>query len=378
MHRILHVVGVRWWSAIAAYAVDLADAQRRAGHRVSLAALDGAPAVREARARGLEVTHTFGPDAWEQNHLRRRLAASVREKGVEVLHVHTGVGHLATELARRGHPAALVRTRGEIRAPRATPWNRWLYGRADAITLSASSLRDGIGTLGLAPRDLPVVLGAVDTERFAPGALPGREAVRRRLGLDPAAFVVGIAGRLSPVKGHVHAIRALAHPDAATVHLLVSGEEAQVRRADLAREAQAFGVSGRVHLVDRVRDVREIFAAIDVGLVASVGSEAICRVAAEMMACAMPVIASRISVLPDMITNGTNGVLVPPGDPQALALAMSSLAGSAETRMRLGRSAREAACRELSGDAVASRYDAIYRSAIASRRSARTGEARER
>lgn len=369
MHEILHVVGVRWWSAIAAYAVNLAEAQLRAGDRVGLAALSGSPAAEEARRRGLSVPIAFGADAWDQARLRRELVAFLRTTPTEVLHVHTGAGHLTSELARRKTGTALVRTRGDVRAPRRTPWNRWLYGRADAVVVSGTFLLEPLRAFEIRPDRLDVVLGGVDPVRFAPEQLPDRTHARRRLGLPGDAVGVGIAGRLSPVKGHAHAIDALG-ACSPSVHLVISGEESQITRSMLAERARERGVMGRVHLLDRVDDVREIFAAIDIGLVASTGSEAICRVAGEMMASGLPVVASRVSVLPDMIRDGVDGVLVPPGDPAALAEALETLGADPECRARLGRAAREAASTRLSLETQARRYGEIYDAVLAGRRRA--------
>jgi glycosyltransferase involved in cell wall biosynthesis len=368
MHGILHVIGVRWWSAIAAYAVNLAGAQARAGNRVRVAALSGSPAEEESRRRGLRVPITFGPNAWDQARLRRALVAALADERADVVHVHTGVGHLAAELARRGIDAALVRTRGDVRAPRRTPWNRWLYARADAVALSGSFLLPTLAPFDIDRSRLSVVIGGVDPDRFSPGGLPDRTAAREAHDLPARAFVVGIAGRLSPVKGHAYAIDALAEvPD--DVYLLISGEESQITRAMLLERATARGVRARVRLTGRMSDVREIFAALDVGLVASTGSEAICRVAGEMMASGLPVIASRVSVLPDMIQDGEDGVLVPPGDASAIASAIGRLHEDGDRRARIGAAARSTARGRLSLATQAERYREIYERAIARRRS---------
>ena len=73
MSKIIHIVGVRWWSALAAYAVNLAEAQEEQGHNVWLAAERGSPAEREARRRGLQALYSFSGGLGGMWQLTRRL-----------------------------------------------------------------------------------------------------------------------------------------------------------------------------------------------------------------------------------------------------------------------------------------------------------------
>lgn len=370
MSRVLHVVGIRWWSAIAAYALDLATAQTRRGREVSLALTLDSPAVDRARERGLAVIARFGPGVAAQaalaGALRRRVAAGV----VDVVHVHTGEGHLAAELARWGRrDVALVRTRGDIRPPRGTPWNRRLHRSVDAAVSSAGFLLDGWDRVRVPDGRRHVVHLGVDLEHFAPDRLPDRDAARHALELPDDAMVVGVVARLSPVKGHETVLRALAAlgDDGPPVHLLISGESAQLTPDDLRATATELGVADRVRFAERVDDVREVFAAIDVGVVASLGSEAICRVGGEMMAAGVPVVASRVSVLPEMVDDRG---LVDPGDAAGLAAVLDRLRADPDERERL-RARGLAWARRSSLQTMVDAYDAIYADARVLRRRGR-------
>jgi len=362
------MVGIRWWSAIAAYALDLATAQTRRGREVSLALTLDSPAVDRARERGLAVIARFGPGVAAQaalvGALRRRVAAGV----VDVLHVHTGEGHLAAELARWGRrDVALVRTRGDIRPPKGTPWNRRLHRSVDAAVSSAAFLLDGWDRVRVPDGRRHVVHLGVDLERFAPDRLPDRIPSRRALGLPDEALVAGIVARLSPVKGHESVLRALAAlpPEGPPVHLLLAGEPAQLGVDDLRALARELGIADRVTFAGRVDDVREVLAALDVGVVASLGSEAICRVGGEMMAAGIPLVASRVSVLPEMV--GEEGCLVDPGDAPALAAVLDRLRRDPDELDRL-RAHGLRRSRETSLEAMVDAYDAIYDEARVLRR----------
>jgi glycosyltransferase involved in cell wall biosynthesis len=261
-----------------------------------------------------------------------------------------------------------VRTRGEHRRPRLSRTNRWLHRAADALVVPGAFLRDGLDESPLDGK-LRVLPGCVDTSHFRPDGLSDRTEARRRFGLPVDAFVIGVVARLSPVKGHGHVLAALASLGGETppVHALFAGEEAQVRRADLVAAAESLGVRDRLHFVGREADVRLIFSALDVGVVASTGSEVICRVAAEMMACGLPVIGSRVGVIPEMIVDGESGLLVEHSDPKALAAAVRRIHGVTTASRSMGAAARRRAVEEYSFTAVAGLCDRIYESAMATR-----------
>jgi glycosyltransferase involved in cell wall biosynthesis len=335
---------------------------------VALAVELDSPAWEHATRWDLPVVARFSPGAAAQaallGALRRRVQAGV----VDVLHVHTGVGHLTAELARWGREdVALVRTRGDIRPPRGTPWNRRLHRSVDAAVSSSRVLLSGWDRVRVPVHRRHVVPLGIDLDRFSPHTLPDRDLARRELGLPTEALVVGIVARLSPVKGHDVLLRAVAglDPDGPPVEVLVAGEPAQLTSKELRTRAVELGVGDRVTFVGRVDDVRGLLAAIDVGVVASLGSEAICRVGGEMMAVGVPLVASAVSVLPEMV--GEGGCLVPPGDVGALTDALDRLRRDPVERDRLTRHGLERA-QALSLDVMADAYDEVYARARAERR----------
>ena len=153
--------------------------------------------------------------------------------------------------------------------------------------------------------------------------------VRRALGIDPDAFLAGTAGRLAPVKGHEHFVRAAARIVRARrdARFLVVGS------GPLERELRALARSLDVDraclfvdpAVDRRAGVYDLMAALDVFVLPSL-SEGTPMALLEAMALGTPVVASAVGGVPEVITDRATGILVAPRDDQALAAACLELA----------------------------------------------------
>ena len=153
--------------------------------------------------------------------------------------------------------------------------------------------------------------------------LADREALRHRLGL-PGGFLFGVFSRLSPWKGQHVAIEALAHLSSASCLIVgdaLFGEQAYA--ASLHALASRLGVAQRVHFLGYREDIPLLMGAVDVLVHPSVDPEPFGMTLIEAMLCGTPVIASNTGAAPEILDNGAAGCLVPPGNPQALAEALS-------------------------------------------------------
>lgn len=144
--------------------------------------------------------------------------------------------------------------------------------------------------------------------------------VRAELGLDPAAPLVAVFGRLAPWKGQQLAIRALHHLRG--VHLMLVGDalfgEADYK-LELQRLAQDPAVTGRVHFMGFRRDVFPLMQSANIVLHASIAPEPFGRVIVEAMLSRRPIIAARAGGAAEIVTHGVDGWLFTPGDEVALA-----------------------------------------------------------
>lgn len=214
--------------------------------------------------------------------------------------------------------------------------------------------------LGYAPRRWAIIPNGFDVERFAPDA-DARAALRDRLGLPRDGRVVGLLGRLHPMKDHATFLRAAARVVASDaghgVHIIAAGRDVATDPA-IAELVHELGLDGRVTLEGETPEPERLLAALDVAVLSSYG-EAFPNVVGEAMACGTPVVATDVGDAALVV--GETGVIVPARDPEALASGIISvLELPADARERLGEGARARIMSDFSMDAAAARYLTLY------------------
>jgi glycosyltransferase involved in cell wall biosynthesis len=214
---------------------------------------------------------------------------------------------------------------------------RLLMKGTSRVVASAESVRDFyVRQVHADPGKVDVIYNAVD---FAQ-AQPTRSSadIRRECGVPADAFVAGVIARLTEQKGHRFLFDAIAGtPALANVHLmLVGGGDL---RATLVRQVQDLGLSDRVHFLGPRRDLGDLLAAMDVFVMPSLW-EGLPLSLVLAMGAGLPVVATAVAGIPEVVENGRTGLLVPPGDRAALGAALATLVADVPARERLGRDAR--------------------------------------
>jgi glycosyltransferase involved in cell wall biosynthesis len=210
---------------------------------------------------------------------------------------------------------------------------RRMMSWADRIVAVSEAIRTQF--VALAPdaqQKMTVIYNGVDTERFAPRR--ASQETRRALGLAQDARVVGAVSRLSPEKGiefFIAAANALAR-DAIDVRFLIVGDGPE--RARLEKIA-----NGAVIFLGQRDEIPELLHAMDVFVLPSL-AEGFGMAAAEAMACGLPVIASDVGGLREIVAPNETGILVPPREANALANAILELLHDENKRRAFGERGR--------------------------------------
>lgn len=256
---------------------------------------------------------------------------------------------------RQGDLEAGVNKRSTLLAARASHrLARWLPDRIVCGSHAAERLHRG---LGYPAEKLVVIPNGFDLPRLAGEE---RESLRRELGIDLGAILIGRVARVHPYKDHRTFLAAAAIvrrrlPDA---RFVLCGAGADWSNPSLVAWVREFGLEERVHLLGERPDVPRIHAALDVACSSSLG-EGFPNVVGEAMAAGVPVVATDAGDSAYLV--GATGRIVPPGDPDALAAALVEVAGSPpEERRRLGTAARLRIETEFSLERMASAYCGLY------------------
>lgn len=367
MTRPLHIVHAveknRLTTGSVAQAMDAACGLAQRGHRVTVVArpggdLEAACAAAGARFLPLALRHRL--DVASVLRLRRLL----RSERVDLVHAHKGVAHwlglvAAVGLGRR--PVVVV-NRG-VTFP-LDLFNRWKYRhpRVAAVICVAEAVRRVVlASTGLPPDRATVVYAGTDTERFDPGRVDAART-RRELGLELDGLVIGTVS-VRDWKGWRELLEAFArviqhHPRA---RVMVVGCEPAGLRERVEAAASALGIGGRLRVTGFRCDMPEVLAACDVVADASWAGTGITGTVREAMAMARPVVATDCGGNRELVTDGEVGLLVPPRDVAALAMALDRLLADGQLRTRFGIAGRRRVVELFSLDRRLDALERLYR-----------------
>jgi glycosyltransferase involved in cell wall biosynthesis len=328
-----------------------------AGHRQAVAG--------DARGRLLPAAEALGAAGRAlgvRNHLDvlagRRLASLLARERYDIVHFHTARAHALAAFLGRSTPTRRVVTRRMDYPLRGGWYARWLYNRAvDAVVAISEGVRAVLVSGGVDPGRVRVIRSGVEVDDFIVDE-PARSAARAAFGIGAGELVLAAVAALEERKGHAVLFDAVARLGELPLRVLCAGEGAA--RATLAARVSALGLDRRVTFLGTLADVRPVLAAADLVVMPSL-YEGLGVAALEGMAAGRPVVASRVGGLPEAIGDDVGGVLVPPGDPAALARAIARLARDPDLARRLGAGGRARVGAEFSMARMAAATAAVYR-----------------
>ena len=292
-----------------------------------------------------------------------RFRKLLREERPDLVHLHSRrgadtLGAVTTKVARI--PTVLSR---RVDNPE-TVWSLGAkYRLFDAvITISEAIGRVLVGQ-GVPEEKVHCVHSALDPAPFAPPCQG--EAFRQEFGLAVEDRVVAMAAQFIRRKGHdtlLEAIPAIlaAHP---STRFLLFGQGPL--REEVARKVRAQGLEGSVSLPGFRGDLPHILPCLDL-LVHPATMEGLGIILLQASAAGIPIVASAVGGIPEAVADGENGLLVPPGDPPALAGAVNSLLSDRDRARRMGEEGRRRVRDHFSVDGMVEGNLAVYRSLLGS------------
>jgi len=307
-------------------------------------------------AAGVPVTALRRAGWWDVAVLWR-LYRHLRRARPDVLHSFLFLANLAAVMAGRfaGVPRVVVSLRCSYEAMLGRFWRRvarWSHWRADRVIVNSGATRREEVAAGFPPERLDHVPNGV---RLAADPAPERRA----LALPEGPLVLSV-GQLEAVKGQRYLIEAwpavrAAVPNA-TLLLLGNGS----LRAELEEWTRRTGVAASVHFLGFRELTLPYLLACDL-LVQPSLTEGMPNSVLEAMAARRPVVATRTGGLPELVSDGETGILVPPADPQALAGAIVALLADSERRATMGEAAARRVREQFSVERMVTLTEDAYR-----------------
>lgn len=199
------------------------------------------------------------------------------------------------------------------------------------FTCVSRNLADVFAALGVPPHRMMTIYNGVDIERYKPASVRGEVCPVIR---------IGAVGRLVVEKDYPTLLAALAILKAENLRFFAEIAGDGPLAADLKERAHALGLRDVLVFRGSCENVPSFLRELDIYVLSS-RHEGMPIAVLEAMATALPVVATRITAIPEIIEDGRTGVLVPPGDPEAMAVAIRELASDTVRRRALGEAARE-------------------------------------
>jgi L-malate glycosyltransferase len=306
--------------------------------------------------------------------LLEALVETCKDLSIDIIHAHLTENTLLAILAARraGVPRVCATVHNVIFSPIKGKYNflGWLrrtaierlFSRTDRIIAVSDQVAHAVRQSTRVPKEQIVTIpNGVEPNEFRYDG--NRWSLRRALGFSTERLIAITVGRLNRQKGYPHLLEALASmPVLNRPLMLIVGDGPD--RPELELRVSAMGLGRDVQFLGHRRDVPALLAAADVFVLSSLW-EGLPLALLEAMAAGLPSVVTAVGGNPDVVEDGTSGLLVPAGDGKAFSNALSRLLENSSQRERMGRAARERFDRCFSLRRFVEAHEALYEEMLA-------------
>lgn len=288
------------------------------------------PLLDELKADDVTVVSLEKRGRWDVLRFVYRLIRCLRDLKPEVLHSYLEVPNIIGALIKPLLPQTKlvwgIRT-SKLDLSQYDPFTRAtfvlarLFSRfADLIVVNSNQGLANYVAQGFPKRKMVVIPNGIDTANLHPDEESGR-SMRRAWDISTQACLIGLVGRFDPVKDHLSFLRAAAYvvQDVDEVFFVCIGSIPEQKLNQLREFCRELGIDKRVHWVGQYSDMKAVYNALDICVSSSYG-EGFSNALGEAMACGTPCVATDVG--DSALILGDSGIIVPAGNPQALAAGM--------------------------------------------------------
>ena len=362
--RILHTEWSDGWGGQERRILLEARGLIERGHTVMLATRPSCWIAGEAARLGIPV-HTMPMRGKFDFRAALELARLIKRAKIDLLHTHSGIDAWIGAFAGKLAGVPVVRTR-HLYLPLKRRWFNLVHYLTDCVfSLGETMRRMLIDECGFPPERVISIPTGIDFKTFTPTKTAS--AVRAELDIPEAAFLVLKVGVIRGVKRHEVAIRAFARllPELPNAYLVLAGEGPM--RQDMEALVETLGIQERVRFLGHRIDVPDLMNAADVLLLTS-RSEAQSQALTQGIGLGLPVVATNVGGVPEVIIHEKTGLLVAPEDPEATAAALLRIARVPGLAAQLGAAAKAHALANYSLEAMLVRTERAYTALLESKR----------
>ncbi len=341
MINVFHIVSNKHWTGAEQYTYDLVERLRNDPDFYAEVVCRKHPNVLK-QYRRLEIPISILPLKGVTDIDSPVRFARLLRKGKNIIHVHSFKDAFMAVMARRisenRDTRVIVSVHGVYKPKNNYMYNK-LYKSIDGFVFSSQMARDAF--LGKAKKqyaDRAVVIRDSVCDSQLGTAVPD---LRRELGLDSHQALIMYHGKLTPEKGIEALLGALTHVDKTKYHLAIIGEGQPKYKAKIKGFIVAAGMVNNVTLLGFRDNILEYLRQADFGVLPSIQPEALGISNLEYMMAGKAHICSNNGAQPEYVHDGVNGLLVPPGDEQALLTAINQLINDTAGRSRMGTQAQK-------------------------------------
>jgi glycosyltransferase involved in cell wall biosynthesis len=328
-------------------------------YEVRALSLSRGSAVQRVRRLGITVDVI---DQTDDAAATRQLVDYLRHHEIDLVHAHMFRAEvIGTRAALAAGTPVIMATvhSSRVRSAEDRELLARLTPQMDRLIVPSASIEAKVRAEGRTGAQFSVIPNGIDLDRFSLPAGPC--SLRRELGIPRDALLIGVVARLEPEKGHRYLVEAMPAildqaPDAWLAIVGSGSVEAELR--DQVSRLPA-SVRSRITLTGLRDDISALTAELDIAVLPSL-REAQGISILEAMARRRPVVASAVGGVPEVLTDGVDGLLVPPRLPAALADAIGRLAADASLRRRLADAGRATVAARFSIDAMVRQVENVY------------------
>lgn len=292
-----------------------------------------------------------------------RLAWAMKRKKCLLVHFHdahsAAVGSVAASLAKV--PFRIITRRVDFPLKKNYFSRRKYMKNVDAIIAISEGVKKVLVEGGVDPENVEVISSGIDFSSFEEdsSALTSKDYLHREFSFAVDDYLVGIVAHLADHKGHQYLIQAtkILKQQAPKIKTIIVGEGPLSMELD--RQAKELDVEDIIFFLGFRKDIPKILSSLDLFVLSShlegMGSSIL-----DAMASRLPVVATKVGGIPEVVINGETGLLVPPRNPSALARAILRLYSDKTLASRLGQKGYELVHRKFSAEAMADKVVRLY------------------